>query len=98
MACVSYILCDIVSCPAVLWHVFLIYCVTLFQVTAVVFDKTGTITHGTPEVVKTAVFVAPDVCSFPLLLAVAGTAENNSEHPLGAAVTKYAKKVFIPYS
>lgn len=61
--------------------------------TAVVFDKTGTITHGTPEVIKTALFVSPDVCSLPLLLAVAGTAENNSEHPLGVAVTKYAKKV-----
>ncbi|XP_031553563.1 copper-transporting ATPase 1-like isoform X2 [Actinia tenebrosa] len=65
---------------------------TAHKVTAVVFDKTGTITHGTPEVIKTALFVNPDVCSLPLLLAVAGTAENNSEHPLGVAVTKYAKK------
>lgn len=65
---------------------------TAHKVTAVVFDKTGTITHGTPEVIKTALFVNPEVCSLSLLLAVAGTAENNSEHPLGVAVTKYAKK------
>ncbi|XP_048589716.1 copper-transporting ATPase 2 isoform X2 [Nematostella vectensis] len=65
---------------------------TAHKVTAVVFDKTGTLTHGKPEVVKTALFVSPDICDLQLLLAVAGTAENSSEHPLGVAITTYAKK------
>ena len=58
-----------------------------------VFDKTGTLTYGTPIVIRTALFVDPNECSLEELLAVAGTAENNSEHPLGVAVTKYAKQV-----
>ena len=68
-----------------------------FQLTAVVFDKTGTLTHGSPEVVKTALFVKPAQCSLNVLLAVTGTAENNSEHPIGLAITKYAKQVITGF-
>ena len=57
------------------------------------FDKTGTLTHGSPMVVKTALFVKPAQCSMEMLLAVTGTAENHSEHPIGLAITNYAKKV-----
>ena len=57
------------------------------------FDKTGTLTHGSPIVVKTALFVKPAQCSTEMLLAVTGTAENHSEHPIGLAITNYAKKV-----
>ena len=64
-----------------------------FQVNVVVFDKTGTLTHGSPIVVKTALFVKPAQCSMEMLLAVTGTAENHSEHPIGLAITNYAKKV-----
>ena len=64
-----------------------------FKVNAVVFDKTGTLTHGSPVVVKTALFVKPSECSVEMLLALTGTAENHSEHPIGLAITNYAKQV-----
>ena len=57
------------------------------------FDKTGTLTHGRPSVMKTALFVEPGVCTVRELLAVAGTAEANSEHPIASAITTYAKEV-----
>ncbi|CAO2611603.1 Copper-transporting ATPase 2 [Lemmus lemmus] len=54
------------------------------KIKTVMFDKTGTITHGVPRVTAT----------LPLrkVLAVVGTAEASSEHPLGVAVTKYCKE------
>ncbi|CAB4000640.1 Copper-transporting ATPase 2 [Paramuricea clavata] len=66
---------------------------TCHKVSTVVFDKTGTLTHGRPSVMKTALFVEPDVCTVRQLLAVAGTAEANSEHPIASAITTYAKEV-----
>ncbi|KAK2563148.1 Copper-transporting ATPase 1 [Acropora cervicornis] len=65
---------------------------TARKVNAVVFDKTGTLTHGSPVVVKTALFVKPSECSVEMLLALTGTAENHSEHPIGLAITNYAKQ------
>lgn len=60
------------------------------------FDKTGTITHGVPKVMRVLLLV--DVATLPLrkVLAVVGTAEASSEHPLGMAVTKYCKEVGGP--
>ncbi|XP_072898033.1 copper-transporting ATPase 2-like [Hemitrygon akajei] len=62
------------------------------KINVVMFDKTGTITHGTPKVIR--VLVLRDVAELPLkkLLAVVGTAESGSEHPLGSAITKYCKE------
>uniref|UniRef100_A0A8C5L8K2 Copper-transporting ATPase 1 n=1 Tax=Jaculus jaculus TaxID=51337 RepID=A0A8C5L8K2_JACJA len=62
------------------------------KVKVVVFDKTGTITHGTPVVNQVKVLVESNRISRNKILAIVGTAESNSEHPLGAAVTKYCKK------
>lgn len=58
-----------------------------------VFDKTGTITYGSPEVVQVKIVVEGNKMPRSRLLAIVGTAENNSEHPLGAAITKYCKQV-----
>ncbi|XP_041055829.1 copper-transporting ATPase 2-like [Carcharodon carcharias] len=62
------------------------------KIKVVMFDKTGTITHGVPKVMR--VLVLADVTVLPLkkLLAIVGTAEASSEHPLGNAVAKYCKE------
>lgn len=67
-----------------------------WQIKTVMFDKTGTITHGVPKVMRVLLLV--DVAMMPLrkVLAVVGTAEASSEHPLGVAVTKYCKEVCGP--
>uniref|UniRef100_A0A3B3BK30 P-type Cu(+) transporter n=1 Tax=Oryzias melastigma TaxID=30732 RepID=A0A3B3BK30_ORYME len=62
------------------------------KVQAVVFDKTGTITYGAPKVVQVKTVMEGNKMPLSRLLAIVGTAENNSEHPLGAAITKYCKQ------
>uniref|UniRef100_A0A8C3VWM1 Copper-transporting ATPase 2 n=1 Tax=Catagonus wagneri TaxID=51154 RepID=A0A8C3VWM1_9CETA len=63
-----------------------------FPIKTVMFDKTGTITHGVPKVMRVLLLV--DMATLPLrkVLAVVGTAEASSEHPLGVAVTRYCKE------
>lgn len=60
----------------------------LSLVNTVVLDKTGTLTHGRPTVT--------DVVPFGLdrtdVLAVAGSVEQHSEHPLGQAISFFAQK------
>lgn len=70
------------------------FCVFLhLQIKVVMFDKTGTITNGVPQV--TRVLVLWEMARMPLrkILAVVGTAEASSEHPLGMAVAKHCKEV-----
>src|SRR6266542_3417109 len=55
---------------------------------AVVLDKTGTLTHGTPAL--TDLIVSGDLTEDDLLRLVA-SAEQTSEHPLGAAIVAGAK-------
>jgi P-type Cu+ transporter len=57
-------------------------------ITAVVLDKTGTITRGEPAVVR--VELAPGVTERDLLQAVAA-AERGSEHPLAEAIVRHAE-------
>lgn len=60
---------------------------TAGKISDVVLDKTGTITEGTPEVTDV---VCADGTTEHDLLAVAGSLETRSEHPLADAVCAYA--------
>jgi Cu+-exporting ATPase len=62
---------------------------TAHKITAIVFDKTGTITEGKPEVTNiiTVAGVERD-----LLLRIAASGEKGSEHPLGEAIVRGAQK------
>ncbi|MGN9781426.1 heavy metal translocating P-type ATPase [Nonomuraea sp. ZG12] len=67
----------------------------LGTVTAVAFDKTGTLTEGRPHL--TGVHVLPDAGLTPdRLLALAASAEQDSEHPLGRAVVAAAHAAGLP--
>jgi len=66
---------------------------TAHKIKSVVFDKTGTITHGKPVVTQTKLFVPSDVCSVNVFLSIVGTAESSSEHPIGLAISQNAKDV-----
>ncbi|XP_019862991.1 PREDICTED: copper-transporting ATPase 1-like [Amphimedon queenslandica] len=66
---------------------------TTHKVKAVIFDKTGTLTHGKPAVSHIVLYTTPTVCSFSRFLSIVGVAESNSEHPLGEAITAYAKEI-----
>ncbi|MCL2664557.1 MAG: heavy metal translocating P-type ATPase [Defluviitaleaceae bacterium] len=65
---------------------------TAHKINFVVFDKTGTITEGRPEVTDVASFYADE----SRLLQLAASAEKSSEHPLGEAVVKHAAKKNLP--
>jgi P-type Cu+ transporter len=58
------------------------------KVNAVIFDKTGTITFGKPQV--TDMWTANGVTEQDLMVA-ASALESQSEHPLGAAVVQHTK-------
>ncbi len=60
---------------------------TLKEVNAVIFDKTGTITKGKPEVTDIVTLNGFDEAEVVYL---AASAESGSEHPLGRAVVNYA--------
>jgi len=62
---------------------------TTHKINTIVFDKTGTITEGKPQV--TDVIPASGI-SREHLLQVTASAEKGSEHPLGEAIVKGAEK------
>jgi len=62
---------------------------TAHKVNAIVFDKTGTITKGEPEVIDIAIFNGMDEDD---ILRISASAEKVSEHPLGEAIVKKAEE------
>jgi len=66
---------------------------TIKDVHTIVFDKTGTITKGKPEVTDIVVFKEQNaVEDESALLQLAASVEVGSEHPLGQAIVKGAKE------
>jgi Cu+-exporting ATPase len=63
---------------------------TLKDVRIIVFDKTGTVTKGAPEVTDVIPVNGTDR---ERLLYLAATMESGSEHPLGKAVVRYAHDI-----
>lgn len=64
-----------------------VYIEELAKVTVVALDKTGTVTHGTPEVTDVVQLGASPLVE---ALAVAAGIEARSQHPLAAAVLRHA--------
>lgn len=62
---------------------------TTHKIKTIVFDKTGTITEGRPEVTD---IITVSGISRQRLLQIASSAEKGSEHPLGEAIVKGAEK------
>lgn len=62
------------------------------KLNAIVFDKTGTITEGKPKVTD---FYKKSRLGRDKLIALAASAENNSEHFLAQAIVDYAKEQSI---
>lgn len=62
---------------------------TLKEVKVIIFDKTGTITKGTPEITD---IIPLHNFEKTEILKIAASIEKGSEHPLAAAITKCADK------
>ncbi len=62
---------------------------TTHKINTIVFDKTGTITEGRPEVTDV---VTTAIIDEKTLLQLAASAEKSSEHPLGEAIVRGAEK------
>jgi Cu+-exporting ATPase len=62
---------------------------TAHKINSIVFDKTGTLTKGEPEVTDIISF---NNTLYKDILYYAGSAEKNSEHPLGEAIVRKAKQ------
>jgi len=67
------------------------------KLTAIVLDKTGTLTRGEPSVTDLAVSKSAALDE-TRLLALAASAERGSEHPLGAAIVRAAQERGITLS
>ncbi len=68
------------------------------RLTAIVLDKTGTITRGEPAVTDVVVGEQANGMGPERLLQLAASAERGSEHPLGEAIVRAAQEKNLPLS
>jgi Cd2+/Zn2+-exporting ATPase len=61
----------------------------LHKIRAIAFDKTGTITKGIPAVRE---IIALDAADKDKVISLAASLESRSEHPIAAAIVRYAEK------
>ncbi|HYJ45812.1 MAG TPA: copper-translocating P-type ATPase, partial [Pyrinomonadaceae bacterium] len=71
---------------------------TAHKLSAIVLDKTGTITRGEPRLTDLITFEAEQKISDEELLRLAASAERASEHPLGASIVRAAQERGITLS
>lgn len=64
------------------------------KIDTVIFDKTGTITEGKPQVTD---IVVTDNVSKDYLLQISASAEKGSEHPLGEAIVRFGEEKCIEF-
>ena len=65
---------------------------TAHKLNTIIFDKTGTLTKGEPEVTEIISVDSKSMNNKKEILKLAAIAEKNSEHPLGEAILKRAKR------
>ncbi|MFH1126466.1 MAG: heavy metal translocating P-type ATPase, partial [Candidatus Altiarchaeota archaeon] len=68
---------------------------TAHKINAIIFDKTGTMTKGSPSVTD---FVALNQSNEKEVVEVLGSIERNSEHPLAEAIVHYVEEKGVVYS
>lgn len=66
------------------------YLESIQDIQSILFDKTGTITNGRPEVTDVILF---GKMSEEDMMTLTASAENQSEHPLAQAIVSYAKEM-----
>ncbi|MFN3648559.1 MAG: heavy metal translocating P-type ATPase [Armatimonadota bacterium] len=68
---------------------------TAHRLSAIILDKTGTITHGRPELTDVLAAAGGEAAETELLR-LAAAAERSSEHPLGEAIVRAAEARGLP--
>ncbi len=68
----------------------------LATIKSVALDKTGTVTHGKPEVSEFALFEKTGKTTESDMLSYAASLESFSEHPLARAIVRYGKSKNLP--
>ncbi|XP_046916542.2 copper-transporting ATPase 1 [Dermatophagoides farinae] len=67
------------------------------KINCLVFDKTGTITYGSPQVTQVFLFAPTNVNvidHFKRIFLAIWSAENQSEHPIARSLVKYCQNIF----
>ena len=74
-----------------------VYVEELAKITVVALDKTGTITHGAPEVTDVVVLATGGAAPLPIeqVLGMAAGVEARSQHPLAQAVLRHAERLGV---